>query len=156
MGEGGGQILRNALSLSLLTGKAFTITNIRAARSTPGLRPQHLAAVSAAAGLSRAKVDGDRIGSLRLTFEPGPVEPGRYHFDIGTAGATTLVLQTVLLPLAMAMSPSHLTITGGTHVPWGPCFHYLDWHWRIILARMGIEFDLSLARAGFYPQVAAR
>src|SRR5512139_3189870 len=96
MGEGGGQILRSALSLSLISGKAFRIYNIRATRSTPGLRPQHLAAVNAAVRISGAAVEGDRVGSQQMTFSPGSVQPGRYHFDIGTAGATSLVLQTVL------------------------------------------------------------
>jgi RNA 3'-terminal phosphate cyclase (ATP) len=152
MGEGGGQIVRSALSLALLTGKGFTLTNIRAARATSGLRAQHLAAVNAAARISHAIVDGARVGSQQLTFAPGTIAPGHYHFDIGTAGATSLVLQTVLLPLALADEPSQLTITGGTHVPWSPCFHYLDWHWRVMLARMGISFELSLQRAGFYPE----
>src|SRR5512143_1653497 len=110
MGEGGGQILRSALSLSLISGKAFRIYNIRAARPTPGLRPQHLAAVNAAVRSSGAAVEVDRVGSQQMTFSPGPVQPGRYHFDIGTAGATSLVLQTVLMPLAMADSASQLTI----------------------------------------------
>lgn len=152
MGEGGGQIVRSALTLSLLTGKAFTIFNIRAARATPGLRPQHLAAVSAAARISHATVEGARVGSQELSFAPGAIVPGRYHFDIGTAGATALVLQTVLLPLALAHGSSHLTISGGTHVPWSPCYHYLDWHWRVLLARLGIPFALTLQRAGFYPE----
>ncbi|MDJ0955888.1 MAG: RNA 3'-terminal phosphate cyclase [Arenicellales bacterium] len=152
IGEGGGQILRSALSLSLLTGQAFDISNVRARRPNPGLRPQHLSAVQAAAQISRASVDGDRKGSTRITFTPGPVRPGVYHFDIGTAGATSLVLQTLLLPLAVVHGTSHLTIAGGTHVPWSPCFHYLDWHWGRILSRMGINFDLSLARAGFFPR----
>ncbi|HEY0720658.1 MAG TPA: RNA 3'-terminal phosphate cyclase [Gammaproteobacteria bacterium] len=150
-GEGGGQILRSALSLSLLTGKPFTIEQIRAARPKPGLRPQHVAAVQAAARISRARVDGDRVGSQRLSFAPGLIQPGNYHFDIGTAGATTLVLQTVLLPLALAQGASQLTISGGTHVPWSPPFHYLDWHWRHFLTRMGIVFELALLRAGFHP-----
>ena len=152
IGEGGGQILRSALSLSLLTGQPFIMTNIRARRSNPGLRPQHLSAVQAAAQISRASVDGDRKGSSKITFVPGPVQPGDYHFDIGTAGATSLVLQTLLLPLALAQGTSRLTITGGTHVPWSPCFHYLDWHWGRFLYRMGIGFNLSLVKAGFYPR----
>ena len=151
-GEGGGQILRSALSLSLLTGQPFNLTNVRAGRPKPGLRPQHLSAVQAAAQISRASVDGDRKGSSQITFIPGPVQPGDYHFDIGTAGATSLVLQTLLLPLALVQDPSHLTITGGTHVPWSPCFHYLDWHWARFLSRMGIHFNLSLINAGFYPR----
>ena len=152
IGEGGGQVLRSALSLSLLTGQAFSMTRIRESRPRPGLFPQHLAAVQAAAQISAAEVDGDRIGSHELRFAPGRVRPGRYHFDIGTAGATSLVLQTVLLPLALAEGASSLSISGGTHVPWSPCFHYLDWHWRPLLARLGIAFRLELAMAGFYPQ----
>ena len=152
IGEGGGQILRSALSLSLLTGQAFDIKNVRARRSNPGLRPQHLSAVQAATQISRASVDGDRKGSSRITFNPGPVQAGEYHFDIGTAGATSLVLQTLLLPLALVQGTSRLTITGGTHVPWSPCFHYLDWHWVRILSRIGIDFDLSLIKAGFFPR----
>ena len=152
MGEGGGQVLRSALSLSLLTGQAFTVTNIRANRSKPGLRPQHLAAVQAAGRVGGAVYEGDRVGSKQIRFIPGPVKPGGYHFDIGTAGAAALVLQTLLLPLAMAAGPSRLSISGGTHVPWSPCFHYLDWHWRPLLARLGIQFDLTLAMAGFYPR----
>jgi len=152
IGEGGGQVLRSALTLSLLTGQAFHMTRIREARPRPGLFPQHLAAVQAAAQISGAELSGDRIGSRELRFAPGPVRPGQYHFDIGTAGATALVLQTVLLPLAVADGASRLSVSGGTHVPWSPCFHYLDWHWRPLLARIGIAFRLELAMAGFYPQ----
>jgi RNA 3'-terminal phosphate cyclase (ATP) len=152
MGEGGGQVLRSSLTLSLLTGQAVQLTRIRANRSKPGLGFQHRMAVHAAARISRARVEGDRIGSQTLQFEPSIIEAGDYHFDIGTAGATSLVLQTVLLPLALAAAPSQLTITGGTHVPWSPCFHYLDWHWRAFLRRLGLRFDLELAMAGFYPE----
>jgi RNA 3'-terminal phosphate cyclase (ATP) len=152
LGEGGGQVLRSALSLSLLTGQAFTMSNIRVARTRPGLCAQHLSAVQAAAHISRARVEGDRQGSLQIRFSPGPVMPGNYHFDIGTAGSSALVLQTLLLPLALAPGASRLSITGGTHVPWSPCFHYLDWHWRRLLSKMGFRFDLTLARAGFYPK----
>ncbi len=152
LGEGGGQVLRSALSLSLLTGQAFTMANIRVARPRPGLCAQHLSAVQAAAQISRAVVEGDRKGSMQISFSPGPIVPGDYHFDIGTAGSTSLVFQTLLLPLALASGASHLSITGGTHVPWSPCFHYLDWHWGRLLSRMGVRFDLTLARAGFYPK----
>lgn len=152
MGEGGGQVLRSALSLSLLTGKAFTMSHIRARRSKPGLRPQHLAAVQAAAQICGARVEGDRQGSEHIVFSPGPVRAGDYHFDIGTAGATALVLQTLLVPLALAHGPSRLTISGGTHVPLSPCYHYLAWHWVPLLARLGIHVELSLKLAGFLPQ----
>jgi RNA 3'-terminal phosphate cyclase (ATP) len=152
MGEGGGQVLRSALSLSLLTGQPFRLTRIRAKRDQPGLRPQHLAAVQAAAKVCAARVRGDRIGSEAIAFEPGPVRPGDYFFDIGTAGATSLVLQTLLLPLALAAGRSRLALRGGTHVPASPCYHYLDWHWRLLLARLGVHFDLALTMAGFYPR----
>ena len=151
-GEGGGQVLRSALTLSLLTGRAFHMTRVRAMRPRPGLFPQHLAAVQAAAQISGAELSGDRIGSQELQFAPAAVRPGKYHFDIATAGATALVLQTLLLPLALADGASQLSISGGTHVPWSPCFHYLDRLWRVLLARIGIGFSLELAMAGFYPQ----
>ena len=152
MGEGGGQVLRSALSLSLLTGQPFRLSRIRAKRDRPGLRPQHLAAVQAAARVAGAEVRGDRVGSEEIEFAPGLVRPGDYFFDIGTAGATSLVLQTLLLPLALAPNTSNVTIRGGTHVPWSPCFHYLDWQWRPFLNHVGIPFDLTMTMAGFYSQ----
>jgi len=152
MGEGGGQVLRSSLSLSLLTGQPVRLDRIRAGRDRPGLGYQHRMAVQAAGRISGARIEGDRIGSQELTFSPGAVAPGDYRFDIGTAGATSLVLQTVLLPLALAAGGSRLCVTGGTHVPWSPCFHYLDWHWRVLLARLGVTFDLEMVMAGFYPQ----
>ena len=126
-GEGGGQILRSALTLSLVTGKPCRLENIRVKRSRPGLQPQHLQAVQAAATVGNAQVTGATLGSQRLLFIPGRVQPGQYRFDIGTAGATSLVLQTVYLPLVFIETPSTITIIGGTHVPLSPCFHYLDW-----------------------------
>jgi RNA 3'-terminal phosphate cyclase (ATP) len=152
MGEGRGQVLRSALSLSLLTGQSFRVSRIRANRDRAGLRPQHLAAVRAAARVSGAMVRGDRVGSEEIEFAPGSVRPGDYFFDIGTAGATSLVLQTLLLPLALAPKASSVIIRGGTHVPWSPCFHYLDWQWRPLLARIGVPFNLTMTMAGFYPQ----
>jgi RNA 3'-terminal phosphate cyclase (ATP) len=151
LGEGGGQVLRTALSLALITGSPIEIINIRARRAKPGLRPQHLRAVEAAATVAHAQVEGNRIGSEALRFIPGEVAAGQYHFDIGTAGATSLVLQTLYLPLAMAPRPSAVRVTGGTHVPLSPCFHYLDLNWRWHLARAGIALTLTLERAGFYP-----
>lgn len=151
MGEGGGQVLRTALSLSLVTGTSIEIFNIRASRSKPGLRPQHLRAVEAAAEVGQAQIDGNRVGSGELRFAPKAILPGRYSFDIGTAGATSLVLQTLYLPLAKAREPSRVRITGGTHVPMSPCFHYLDLSWRWHLERVGVDVALRLERAGFYP-----
>ncbi len=151
-GEGGGQILRSALTLSLLTGTPVRLVNIRARRSRPGLRPQHLTAVRAAKAVGGARVEGDALGSTQLTFHPGPVRPGRYHFVIPTAGAATLVLQTVLLPLALADGPSTVRIEGGTHVPWSPPYEYLAWQYLPFLERLGVRVELKLIRAGFHPR----
>ena len=105
-GEGGGQVLRSSLTLSVLTGQPLRIDNIRARRSKPGLRAQHLASVQAAAAISQAEVTGATLGSATLLFRPGRVQPGPYRFDIGTAGSTSLVLQTIFLPLALADAPA--------------------------------------------------
>src|SRR5438309_488772 len=124
-GEGGGQILRSALALSILTGKPFKLTNIRANRTPPGLRPQHAMSVKAAAAICSATCHGATVGSNTLAFEPGAIKAGPYTFAIGTAGATGLVLHTVYLPLAhRGTGPSTVTVTGGTHVPTSPCYHY--------------------------------
>ena len=153
-GEGGGQILRSALTLSLLTAKAFRLKNIRAGRKPkPGLRPQHLACVRAAASIGTAKTYGDQIGSFELIFEPGPVRAGNYQFDIGTAGSTSLVLQTIALPLILRSDePSQITIAGGTHVPHSPSFHFVHHTWLRHLDQCGISIQLEMPRAGFYPR----
>src|SRR5512133_1574470 len=151
MGEGGGQVLRTSLGLSLVTGQPFRIDNIRAGRPRPGLMRQHLAAVRAAAQISSAKVAGDEIGSRGLSFEPGPVRPGDYAFAIGTAGSATLVLQTVLPALMTASGPSRLKLQGGTHNPWAPPFDFLAKALLPLLGRMGPTIAAELIRPGFYP-----
>ncbi len=155
-GEGGGQILRTALSLSAITGKAFTITRIRASRLKPGLRPQHREAARAVAGLVDAELSGDEVGSSRLEFRPRrPAAPGEYAFDIGTAGSTPLLFQTVCWPLALAGAPSRpsgVTLRGGTHQDHAPSFHYLALVWAAAVARLGFGFRFELAQAGFYPE----
>jgi RNA 3'-terminal phosphate cyclase (ATP) len=150
-GEGGGQIVRTALALSAVTGQGFEITRIRVGRAVPGLRPQHLAAIRAATLACGARVGGAFDGSPDLRFEPGPVAAGDFRFEIATAGAVTLVLQTVLLPLATAAQASRVEVTGGTHVPASPSFHYLASHWRAVVERLGVAVTLTLARAGFHP-----
>jgi RNA 3'-terminal phosphate cyclase (ATP) len=152
MGEGGGQILRSGLTLSLLSGRALRIENIRAGRDKPGLRPQHLRCVTAAAEISAAEVGGAQVGSRSLEFRPGPVRSGSYRFAIGTAGATGLVLHALYLPLAKAGAESRLTIEGGTHVPRSPCFHFLATTWRDWLHRLDIDVELDMRRAGFFPK----
>jgi RNA 3'-terminal phosphate cyclase (ATP) len=151
-GEGGGQILRTSLALALITGRPFRLRHIRARRSRPGLQPQHLMSVQAAAAIGSAKLKGATIGSTTLDFEPGAVSGGDYHFRIGTAGATSLVLHTVYLPLALAKAPSRITIEGGTHVPHSPCFHFLDRTWRQYMSRLGLRVAVEMKRPGFYPR----
>jgi RNA 3'-terminal phosphate cyclase (ATP) len=151
-GEGGGQILRTALALSAATGQGFRVERIRAKRVRPGLRPQHLAAVRAAAIACGAEVHGAFDGSPDLRFLPGRVSAGAFQFDIGTAGAATLVLQTVAPILATAPEPSRVRVTGGTHVPRSPSHHFLARHWAEVVARVGLSVRLKLERAGFYPR----
>ncbi len=150
-GEGGGQILRTALSLSAVTGKPFAIENMRARRSKPGLMRQHLTAVKAAAAICGAKVDGADVGSTRLRFEPGSPQTGEYAFNIGSAGSTSLVLQTVLLPLALAGGASRITLQGGTHNNGAPPFEFLDRAFLPLIRRIGFNADVELRRFGFYP-----
>lgn len=152
-GEGGGQILRTSLTLSVLIGRPVIIEKIRAGRSKPGLQPQHLASVKAAAALSAADLEGAAVGSVRLRFDPQTsAAPGSYRFDIGTAGAATLVAQTILVPLALAASPSHVTITGGTHVPHAPTAECLEQVYAQVLGKHGWQAAVSSPRAGFFPR----
>src|SRR5439155_24451143 len=152
-GEGGGQILRTSLALSLITGRAFRLYNVRARRSNPGLQPQHLMSVQAAATIGQAKLRGASRGSSDLIFEPGQVTAGNYRFDIGTAGATRLVLHTLYLPLALrGDAPSHVTLIGGTHVSTSPCYHFLDTTWRRYVELLGLKISLRMIRPGFYPR----
>ncbi len=151
-GEGGGQILRTALSLSILTRQPFEMIRIRARRRNPGLRPQHLAAVRAAAALSEASVAGDELGSDYIRFSPQTIRPGEWRFDIGTAGSVSLLLQTLVFPLSFASAPSRLILTGGTHVPFSPPLHFVTHHWLPLLNSFGFRFTVRLERAGFYPR----
>jgi RNA 3'-terminal phosphate cyclase (ATP) len=152
-GEGGGQMLRSSLALSVLTGRPFKAVNIRANRKKPGLAAQHLASVWAAAAVCKGQYKGGSIGSAVLVFEPGDVQPGGYHFAVGTAGATALVLHTVYLPLALkGNAPSVVTITGGTHALAAPCYHSLAGEWAGFLKRIGIDVAVAMTRPGFYPR----
>lgn len=150
-GEGGGQILRSALALSLCTGQPMTIRRIRARRPKPGLMRQHLACVNAAMAISGAKAEGAELGSQELVFEPGTVRPGDYSFKVGTAGSCSLVLQTILPPLMMAPSASRVVLGGGTHNPMAPPFHFLERCFAPLLNRLGVGLALELRRMGFYP-----
>lgn len=155
-GEGGGQILRTSLSLSLVTGKPFAIENIRAGREKPGLLRQHLTAVLAAAEVGGAQVEGAGLGSTAVQFTPGRVRAGTYHFAVGTAGSTTLVLQTVLPALLLADGPSRLTLEGGTHNQAAPPFDFLAKAFLPVVERMGPKVRVALERYGFYPAGGGR
>jgi RNA 3'-terminal phosphate cyclase (ATP) len=135
-----------------VTGQGFRVERIRARRLRPGLRPQHLAAVRAAAMSCGADVHGAFDGSPDLRFVPGAVSAGDFRFDIGTAGAATLVLQAVLPVLATAATASRVHVTGGTHVPRSPTFHFLARHWAEVVGRLGLGVRLRLERAGFFPR----
>lgn len=155
-GEGGGQILRSALALSLVTGKPFCIENIRARRKKPGLMRQHLAAVNAAVEVGKAAVSGNSIGSSRITFAPTGLNSGQYHFAVGTAGSCTLVLQTVLPALIVADNPSEIVLEGGTHNPAAPPFDFLAGSFLPLLNQMGPSVKAALERPGFYPAGGGR
>lgn len=152
MGEGGGQIVRTALSLSMVTQQPVRLTRIRAGRDRPGLRPQHLTAVEASATISNATVEGASKNSSTLVFSPSEVHPGTYRFDVGTAGSAILVLQTVLPPLLTAPRSSTVTVEGGTHNHSAPPFDFFAQSFLPLLERMGPVLRGQLHRPGFYPK----
>lgn len=151
-GEGGGQVLRYACALALLTGQPFTIENIRGGRAKPGLMRQHLTAIEAACVIGNAECSGLAVGSTHISFRPGAVAPGDYHFAVGTAGSTGLVLQTVMVPLMLADAPSRLVIEGGTHALAAPPFDFVERTLLPIINRMGPTITARLVRHGFFPR----
>ncbi len=155
-GEGGGQMLRSALSLSLVTGKAFRMENIRAKRERPGLLRQHLTAVLAACEIASAQAEGATLGSKTLTFTPGTVRSGNYHFAIGTAGSGTLVLQTILPALMTTPGRSEITIEGGTHNMQAPPLDFLQKAFLPVINRLGPKVEIRLEKYGFYPAGGGR
>jgi len=150
-GEGGGQVLRSSLALSMVTGTGFRLESVRAGRSKPGLLRQHLTALRAAAALCDAEVTGAVLGSREVSFRPGALRGGTHHIAIGSAGSTSLVLQTVLLPLLHAPEPGVVTVEGGTHAAFAPCFDYLASVYLPALAEMGAAVTATLHRPGFNP-----
>lgn len=150
-GEGGGQVLRSAVSLAMCTGTPFRITRIRAGRSKPGLLRQHMTAVAASAEVCSAQVHGLSIGSQELEFYPGRIKAGEFRFAVGSAGSATLVLQTVLPALWQAEDESRLVLQGGTHNPAAPPFHFLQRAFAPQLAKMGVALDMQLDKHGFFP-----
>ncbi len=154
-GEGGGAILRNALALAAYLGTPLSIVDIRAGRSRPGLAPQHMRAVELVGAMCGARVRGAGLGSREVTFVPGSVSPGRFEVNIGTAGSTTLILQTVMLPCLRQSGEFYFDLTGGTDVPMSPPFDYIA---RVLLPRMmpSKGVTVSLARRGYYPKGGGR
>ncbi len=155
-GEGGGQVVRNSCALAIATGIPVRITDVRAKRSKPGLMRQHVTAIEAAAVISGAEVRGLAVGSSQIEFHPGKVMPGDYHFAVGTAGSTGLVLQTVLMPLAMANGPSRLVLEGGTHNMAAPPFDFIERCFLAVINRMGPKVSARLVRHGFHPRGGGR
>ncbi|MGD8794160.1 MAG: RNA 3'-terminal phosphate cyclase [Anaerolineae bacterium] len=157
-GEGGGQVLRTSLALSAITGRPVRIEKIRAGRRKPGLRPQHLTGVRAAARVCDAEVQGAKLNTQEVTFAPRSApRAGKYTFDVaqvakgGSAGSTSLIFQTVLLPLALAEGRSQLSLRGGTHVAWSPPYDYIKRVYLPLLARAGVEAKVNLRKWGWYP-----
>ncbi|GLS26241.1 RNA 3'-terminal phosphate cyclase [Marinibactrum halimedae] len=150
-GEGGGQVFRTSLTLSMCLGEPVTITNIRAGRKKPGLLRQHLTCLKAAQEICEAKVKGATLGSTLVEFIPGKVRAGKYHFAVGSAGSTTLVFQTVYLPLLLAGSDSELLLEGGTHNGMAPSFDFIRQSFLPELEKMGVMIEAELERFGFYP-----
>lgn len=152
-GEGGGQIVRTAITLSAITGQPVEITRVRAGREASGLRPQHVTAIQAVGSLCDAELRGVEVGSEALVFEPGgPVRAGEYEWGVGTAGSACLVAQAVILPLALATGEAQVRLYGGTHVPNSPSGHYLRDVYTPVLLRMGIDIEVYMDSYGFMPE----
>lgn len=152
VGEGGGQILRTAIALSALTLRPIRVINIRAKRSNPGLRPQHITGIKAVAALCEAEVKGLRVGSREIEFIPRKRKAGVFRFDVGTAGSVSLVLQALLPVLAFAPGPCELHITGGTDVSWSPPIDYVRYVLAPMLEKMGFSIEVTVKRRGHYPK----
>ena len=157
-GEGGGQILRTSITLSAITGQPVRIERIRAGRRKPGLMPQHLTAVRAAGRICNARVEGAKRNSQALEFRPQSAPlAGTYTFDVaqaakgGSAGSVSLILQTILLPLAMAEGPSLVTLLGGTHVAWSPPYDYVKRVYLPAMSRLGVAAKVTIKNWGWYP-----
>jgi RNA 3'-phosphate cyclase len=151
-GEGGGQLVRTAVALAALTGKSILVNHIRARRDPPGLAPQHLAAVRAVAGICDASVTGLELRSQKIGFAPGALRGGAFHFDVGTAGSVTLVLQAVLPPLVAGRERAHVTVVGGTDVRMAPPIDYLRQVLLPLIERLGAHIDIEVRRRGYYPR----
>lgn len=155
--SGGGQILRNAVALSAVTGRPVRVQRIRASRPTPGLRPQHLLGLRAVAELCNGRLEGDDIGSMEIAFWPGQLRPcSQLSLDVGTAGSLTLLLQCLLPVLWRAGRPCTLLLTGGTDVPFSPPIDYFAQVFAPALAGLGPRLEINCLARGFYPKGGGR
>ena len=155
-GEGGGQILRTTLSLSCLLKKPVEISNIRKGRKIPGLQPQHLTSVNACKSISEAEVEGNKLKSITLKFNPQGIKGGDFTFNVAeekrSAGSTSLILQALFLPLSLSEQSSKITVLGGTHVPWSPPFNYLKEIFSPMMKKTGCQIELRIMKWGWYPK----
>ncbi|XP_041363053.1 RNA 3'-terminal phosphate cyclase-like isoform X2 [Gigantopelta aegis] len=150
--EGGGQILRNAAALSCLLGKAITVKNIRAGRSNPGLRPQHLTGLKIIQELCGGKLSGGQVGSTEITFTPGDIQAGSFVADTKTAGSVCLLMQAAMPCLLFGSGTSELTLLGGTNAEMAPQIDYTDWVFKPLAGKFGMKFDCDIIRRGYYPK----
>ena len=151
-GEGGGQILRNAVALSVLTNTPVEIKNIRNNRPNPGIKPQHYIAIKSIQTLCNAETNGLEVGSSNLKFSPGKIKGGNYKFDIGTAGSIPLVFQACILSSLNIKEPVSISVTGGTDVKWAPSIDYFRYVFLPLLQKMGLSVETQLIKRGYYPK----
>jgi RNA 3'-phosphate cyclase len=150
-GEGGGSILRQAIALSIFTGKDFIIKDIRKNRTPAGLKAQHLGSLNAAAEMCKATYWGNTIGSTEVYFKPGTLKGSNFSFDIGTAGSATLFFQSILLPCVFSKRKVTINVAGGTDVSWSPPFDYFKSVFLPQLRRF-CEVEAGVLRRGYYPK----
>lgn len=150
--EGGGQIIRTAVGLSAVTGKACRISNIRKGRKVPGLKAQHVKGVGAVSFMCDADISGMELGSTELTFVPKKLDFHNLTVDVGTAGSLTLVLQTLLIPLVHTDRQTELKLIGGTHVKWSPTIDYFERIFCYFMGKMGIPIEVDIVKPGFFPK----
>jgi RNA 3'-phosphate cyclase len=151
-GEGGGQLLRMAVALSALTDTPVRVIRIRAGRPTPGLAAQHVTALDGVTRLCGGEVTGLVVGSSTIEFRPGRLAPGRFSFDVGTAGSVTLILQALLPVAAAAGGPVRVRLVGGTDVRWSPPIDYFGRVFLPLVRRLGARVDMEVLRRGYYPR----
>lgn len=153
LGEGGGQILRTAVSLSAITGKPIRVINIRSKRSNPGLRPQHLAGIKIVAELFGAETENLRIGADWIGFRPsGSFAGGPLKFDVGTAGSIPMILLTVVPAVALSGNNLELQVIGGTDVRASPTIDYIRYVVSEAYRSIGIKFSIDVIKRGYYPK----